>query len=114
MWRDEGLLYDIVYSANRIIDYTIGISVETFENNEQIQDSVIRRIGIIGEAARLLSDETKAAIPDIQWSDIIGMRNVLMHDYRHIRMTRVWEVVQKDIPALIERLEPLLPKRKKE
>jgi len=110
MWRDESLILDIVHSANRIIDYTIGLGVETFEHDEQLQDSVIRRIGIIGEAARLLSEETKASIPDIEWSEIIGMRNVLIHDYRHIRMSRVWDVVQHDIPKLIEKLEPLIRK----
>jgi len=114
MWRDVALLYDIVYSANKVIDYTIGLRVETFENDEQLQDSVIRRIGIIGEAARLLSEETKAAFPDVKWTDIIGMRNVLIHDYRHIRMARIWEVVQKDIPELINLLEPALPKWEKE
>lgn len=114
MQRDESLLYDIVYSANRIIDYTIGLKRETFEDDEQLQDAVIRRIGIIGEAARLLSAEFKESVPGVEWADIVGMRNVLIHDYRHIRMTRVWEVIQKDIPALIDRLEPFLPKREEE
>ena len=63
---------------------------------------------IIGEAVRTLPDEVRALAPDIPWSKIIGMRNVLVHGYFEIDADIVWEAVTRDIPALKPALEGLL------
>jgi uncharacterized protein with HEPN domain len=66
-------------------------------------------IEIVGEAARNISTEFKATHPEIPWSGIISMRNRLVHEYFRVSSERVWEVVNKDIPALIVLIEPLVP-----
>jgi len=66
-------------------------------------------IQIVGEAARKVSPEFKQAHPEIPWQGIIGMRNRLVHDYFRIESSRVWEVIEKDLPALIPLIEPLIP-----
>ncbi len=69
----------------------------------------MRRIEIIGEATRRLSPEFRAEHPEIPWQDMAGMRSKLIHDYDKVDLHRVWEVVERDIPALITHIEPLVP-----
>ncbi len=65
---------------------------------------MIHHLQIIGEAVRGISPEFRAANPDIPWSDIIGMRNILIHHYFGIDRAAVWNVVERDLPALKRQL----------
>lgn len=69
------------------------------------QDSVIRRLEIIGEAARRISEATIAAHQEIPWREMIGMRNQVIHAYDGIDFGVVWQTVHKDLPVLVEKLE---------
>ncbi len=71
--------------------------------------AVERAVEIIGEAARRLSDDFKENHPEVPWRSIIGQRNVLAHEYGEIKQERLWKIVTQHIPALIARLEPLIP-----
>jgi len=66
-------------------------------------------IGIVGEAARSISAEFKIAHPEIPWSGIVSMRNRLVHEYFRVASDKVWEVVKKDIPAMVALIKPLVP-----
>jgi len=70
---------------------------------------VLRTDKIIGEAARLVSAAFRDRHPEIPWQQIIAQRNVIAHDYGEIKQDRIWKVVSDRIPALITRLERLLP-----
>ena len=70
--------------------------------------AILKAVEIIGEAASRISEETKAKHPGIPWTEIIGMRNRLVHGYFAIRLDRVWQTVQDDLPPLIAQLEPLV------
>ena len=63
---------------------------------------------IIGEAARLLPEEVRASAPDIPWSEIIGMRHILVHNYFGIDTQVVWDAVERDLPSLKEKITTLL------
>ncbi|MEQ9551633.1 MAG: DUF86 domain-containing protein [Coleofasciculus sp. G3-WIS-01] len=63
---------------------------------------------ILGEAARRMSDDFRQAHPEIPWSDIIGQRNVIAHQYDNIELEQLWSVVTSDIATLITQLEPLI------
>ncbi|MDD9994089.1 MAG: DUF86 domain-containing protein [Rhodospirillales bacterium] len=108
MNRDAIHLVDIVKSAHRIRDYVSGTSRLDFLENTQLQDSVIRRLEIIGEAAGRVSPEFRDENPGIPWSKMKGMRNWMIHRYDDIDMDVVWETVERDIPGLIGQLESLL------
>jgi len=109
MDRDLVYLLDILQAARLAVSYLEGVAEEMFLQDTQCQDSVIRRIEIIGEAARRISPQTRTACPDIPWNAMIGIRNLMVHDYDAVDLQVVWRTVQHDLPALIARLEPLLP-----
>ncbi len=109
MQRDDVYLFDILDSATAAVEYVAGKSQTDFLADRQCQDAVIRRLEIIGEAARRLSDETRDAHPQLPWSGMIGQRNILSHKYDDVDFLIVWETVQSDLPTFISYLEPLLP-----
>ena len=109
MWRDEAYLLDILLAARKIVRFSQGYSAEKFAADEVLQHAVMRLIQIIGEAARKISPAYKEAHPQIPWTQIIGMRNRLVHEYFRVETDIVWEVVDQDIPALIPLIEPLVP-----
>lgn len=65
------------------------------------QDAVVRRLEILREAARRVSETTRDAHPEVPWRLLIGMRNVLINDYPDVNYAIVWDTVQKDLPQLI-------------
>lgn len=109
MERDWGYLWDILDAARLAVSYVEGVSKKAFLQDTQLQDSVIRRIEIIGEAARRVSPDTKVAYPLIPWNEMIGMRNLMIHDYDDVDLWIVWETVQRDLPHLIALIESLMP-----
>lgn len=82
----------------------------TFEQDELLQVWFLRHLQIIGEAARALPDDVRALAPDIPWSKIIGMRNILVHGYFDIDTDIVWLAAMQDIPTLKPAVEQLLRK----
>ena len=89
--------------------YVAGMTRQGFLQDTQVQDSVIRRLGIIGEAAGRISPDFRDAQPEIQWSEIRGMRNRVIHGYGDVDMDVVWDTVERDIPHLIQIIESLAP-----
>lgn len=83
---------DILECIDKIDEYTKDISQDEFNEDTKIQDAVIRRIEIIGEATSSIPKEIQQKYPDMPWKDIIGMRNVLIHHYGGVDLTRVWKV----------------------
>jgi uncharacterized protein with HEPN domain len=99
----------MLLAAKELSKYTQGVTLEEFERNRLLQHAVIRLIEIVGEAARNISTEFKAAHAEIPWSEIVSMRNRLVHEYFRVASDKVWEVVNKDVPALVALIEPLVP-----
>jgi len=108
MQRDKEYLLDILEAAKLAIDYIGDKTMEEFFDDLQCQDAVIRRLEIIGEAARRISEETRAAYPDLPWNDMVGMRNVMIHEYDDVDLAIVWETVHNDLLPLINALEKIL------
>ena len=73
---------------------------QAFESDELIQNWFVRHLQIIGEAAYALPKELRDQRPDIPWTDIIGMRHILVHDYFVIDVDIVWDAVERDLPDL--------------
>ena len=105
MQRDNALLYDILESARLAVAYVQVITKEDFQNSVQLQDAVIRRIEIIGEAATHLSEATKTSFPTLPWQDMTDVRNFLIHQYGDVDSDIVWDTVKYDLSQLIAELE---------
>lgn len=100
-------LRDIRKAIDQITKYTIQ-GREAFDQNELIQDGVIHRLEIIGEVVRTLPQDLKDQHPEIPWAKINRMRNILIHIYFGVDKDIVWQVVEKDLPALKACIDTLL------
>ena len=79
--KDDSIYTDhIIKSIDRILDYISGKDRESFEADLVTQDAVVRQLEIIGEATKRVSAELRSKHPYIPWSDMAGMRDVLIHD----------------------------------
>lgn len=108
MERDRAYLIDIVQSANLAMKYLRDLNPEAFLADQEKQDAVVRRLEIIGEAARRLSDETKGKLAEIPWRKITGMRNFVIHQYDSVDLTVVFDTVKGDLPPLVAQIEAYL------
>lgn len=105
---DKAHLIDILEAAKLAIGYVTGKSHEDFVSDSQCQDAVIRRVEIIGEAARRVSADTRTKHSELPWDSMMGMRNILIHEYDEVDFDVVWETVQRDLPSLIQKLEKII------
>lgn len=101
-------LEHILDAVERIEEYVEGMSEEEFMEETQIQDAVIRRFEIIGEATKNIPDDFKKGYPDILWKKMAGMRDVLIHGYTDVDIKLVWDTIKLRLPDLKERIEELL------
>lgn len=101
MKRDMRLyVQDIVESIEAIEEYVQTPTEEEFYKSRQIQDAVLRRLEIIGEAAKKLDEDFRSEYPDIPWKKIAGMRDILIHEYFGVNLKRVWLITKEDLPEL--------------
>ncbi len=96
----EVFLAHILESIDLIEGYSEGKTREEFVESLQLQDAIIRRIEIIGEAVKNLPEDFKRDHPEIAWQKIAGMRDVLIHQYFGVDLALTWDVIQSDIPDL--------------
>lgn len=107
--RDELIyLQDIVESIIKISVYTSGFDKQAFLENEEKQDAVIRRLEIIGEAAKKISPETRSKYPNLPWKEMAGMRDVLIHEYFGVSPTIVWNVINNELSHLKVEIERII------
>jgi uncharacterized protein with HEPN domain len=97
----------MVEFAYRVQGYVEGMTLADFEGNQEKQDAVTYRVGVIGEAARNVSVDTTDAI-DLDWRGITGMRNRLFHGYGEVDVSLLWKAVKDYLPPMIATLERYL------
>lgn len=106
--RDLSYLWDMQKYSFEIMGFMDGVVHTKFVENKLIRYAVERLLLIIGEAANHVSKEFQARHPEIEWAQIIGLRNILAHEYGEVRMDKIYLAATKRIPELLEKLHPLL------
>lgn len=107
MKDDRIYLLHIRDAIDQILEYTTA-GKDDFLVDRKTQDAVVRNLEIIGEATKHVSQPLKDSRPDISWKPIAGMRDKLIHDYFGINLQLVWDVVERDLPALSLKVGQLL------
>jgi uncharacterized protein with HEPN domain len=98
----------MVASAQEAIGYAAGRSRGDLASDRQLEHSLVRLVGIVGEAAGRLSPATRAMAPELPWPSMVSMRNRLIHDYDRVDLNVVWDTVTVDLPGLVPQLERLV------
>jgi uncharacterized protein with HEPN domain len=107
MRDDREKLQDILEAIERIERYAVQ-GRQAFEQNELIQTWFTQNLQVIGEASRSLSSATRDQHPEIPWSKMIGMRNILTHNYFEIDLDIVWLAVEQELPNLKPAIKAIL------
>jgi len=91
---------DIIEAINSVIKFTEGMEYEEFIKDDKTTSAIIRKLEIIGEAVKRISEEVKISYPQIPRKDIAGMRDKLIHEYFGVDLKRVWKTAKEEIPEL--------------
>ena len=97
-------LAHILESAEQIEAYTKDLTKEDFLRSPIVQDAVLRRFEIVGEATKHLPKNFREKFPDVPWSEIAGMRDIITHEYFGVDLELVWNTIKKDLPRLKKQL----------
>ena len=106
--KPDVYLQDIVESIQHIDEYLDEVTEEEFYQNSEKQDAVLRRLEIIGEAVKHLSDEVRNEYSEIPWRKIAGMRDIIIHEYFGVTLSMIWMVTQKDLPDLKLKIQDII------
>lgn len=109
MRRDAERLADILDAIQRIRRHVKAGGRRAFEQDEVLQNAVLRWFEIIGEASRGLTEEFRSEHQDVPWREIIDMRNRVTHGYFDIDLDVVWNTIMTDLPALEDAVVRWLP-----
>ena len=107
--RDMSYLWDMRKYALEITGIINGVPHAKFIENKTIRYAIERLLLIVGEAANHVSKEFQEKHPEIEWAQIIGLRNILAHEYGEVKMDKIYLAATKSTPTLLENLESLLP-----
>ena len=98
-------IYD---ECSYIISVSTNLSKDEFLDNETLKRAVVRSLEIIGEATKKIPADFKVKWDTIQWKNMAGMRDRLIHDYIGVNYSIVWDVVKNKIPDLHSQLSEVL------
>ncbi len=97
-------IQDILTSIEKIERYIAGITMTEFKKKDLIIDAVVRNFEIIGEASKHIPASIRNKYSDVPWSEMAGIRNILIHEYFGVDTKILWRTAKKDLPSLKEQL----------
>jgi hypothetical protein len=99
--RDPATVLDMIVAGRRIQEFIAGQGSDSIRCHPPDPDLGRRSTEALGRPQQ--------RIPEVPWSDMIGMRNILIHHYEGADLKEVWEAASQDVPRLLAVLEPLIP-----
>ena len=106
--RDRVRLDHMLDHAREAITLTRGKTRADLDGDRVLSLALVRLLEIVGEAAGRVSEETRGHHPEIPWSQIVGLRNRLIHGYDAVDFDILWQIIADDLPVLVAILEPVL------
>lgn len=97
--EDRASLFDMLVFAREAMTFVRGRKRVDLDLDRGFLRALERVLELIGEAARRISLATREAYPAIPWKDIIGMRNIIAHEYCEVDLDEIWKTMQQDVPA---------------
>jgi uncharacterized protein with HEPN domain len=107
MKDDRLYLIHVQEAIERIEEYTQE-GEEYFLEDRKTQDAVLRNLHILAESSQRISDNLKEQFPQVDWRILSAFRNVVVHDYLGISLSRIWDIVENDLPGLKEQIAVIL------
>lgn len=101
-------LRDMLDHSREAVEMTRGRAREDLDSNRMLNLALVRLLEVIGEAAATIPAEFRSRYPQVPWSDIVGVRNRLIHRYREVDFDVLWGIVTADLPPLIHALEKIV------
>ncbi|MEO0378336.1 MAG: DUF86 domain-containing protein [Cyanobacteria bacterium P01_A01_bin.17] len=108
MSRDKACLLDICEAGKQALSYAQGLTQSELRADRMRISAILYQILIVGEATKRLSLEFRIQHPDIPWSNMAGMRDIIAHQYDRVDSRVLWDVIQKSLPEVLAQIEPLL------
>jgi uncharacterized protein with HEPN domain len=101
-------LTDMVKAADAIRRFLSNVSREKFLEDEILQSAILQKLIVIGEASARLSSDFRADHADVPWADVVGFRNIAVHEYFAVSWPIVWVTATQDVPMLRKEVATIL------
>ena len=106
--RDLRLYLDDIWDCvTAVEEYMRAVEKDDFLIDRKLQDAVIRRLEVMGEAVKHIPDDFRSRYADVPWKKLAGLRDILVHEYFGIKMLRVWQMVRVDLPVLKQAIKAI-------
>ena len=98
----------MIEAIENIRDYVENMSFEAFCSDRKTVDAVNRNLEIVGEAANRIPEEIKNKYSEIEWAKIVGLRNIIIHQYDNVDLEIIWDIVQDKLFQLDTQIKAML------
>jgi uncharacterized protein with HEPN domain len=106
---DKVRLQHILDALQDIWDYTKATEqVENFAQNKMLIDACLYKLEVIGEASNRLSAELQAQYPSIEWAKIVGLRNLIIHEYFKVSPALIWQIIHQNLPTFEAQIKEIV------
>ena len=100
-------MLDVVHAAKQALEFTLGMTAESFLADVKTQSAVLHQLTVLGEAVRRVSGTYREAHPSIPWKEMAGLRSRIVHDYDEVDLDEVWQIIEKDLRTLVQQLDAI-------
>jgi len=107
--RNAAYLWDMYEASRWIVSFMQGVNFTQYRTDKKLQSAVERQLEILGEAANHISEGFQKEHPKIPWRQIIGLRNLIVHEYGDVKIERIWKIASVNIVELMNIIEILIP-----
>ncbi len=97
-------ILDAIFDIKDSVEF---LSKVEFKKNKDVRDACIRRLEVIGEASKNISEKLKAKYPEVVWKRVTGTRDIMIHAYFRVDLDIVWEIIQNDLPLLEKQMSQI-------